>query len=99
MANPSSVATLDVQMATPVHFVPSCVALNNATYIRERGCCATVLLVGLVVNVCACSMSSLLHSGVSHASTYYAVAHRECEGRTQGGHMSKDETTAQPLTQ
>ena len=35
--------------------------------------------------VCACSMSSLLHSGVSHASTYYAVAHRECEWRTQGG--------------
>ena len=34
--------------------------------------------------VCAC-MSSLMHSGVSHASTYYAVAHREYEGRTQGG--------------
>ena len=34
---------------------------------------------------CACCMSSLLHSGMSHASTYYAVAHRECEWRTQGG--------------
>ena len=59
------------------------------SYTRENRCCATVLLVGLVVYVCGDCMYVPLAQWCELPLPSLPLLTGSASGRTQGGHMSR----------